>query len=154
MVLDNLHDTLIDYEIMGGKIARALAWLRSTDLKALEPGKEVVIDGERVFARVIEGSSKPLADCLFETHRLYIDIQVIVTGTEIQHWAPLKELTQVKKPYNFDSDVVFFEDPERSIPIELREGDMAIYWPADGHKPGCAVDAPAPVKKVVVKVAV
>jgi biofilm protein TabA len=32
------------------------------------------------------------------------------------------------------------------------EGTFLVFWPEDGHMPGIAVDAPAPVRKVVIKI--
>ena len=51
-----------------------------------------------------------------------------------------------------DNDVYFFEEPEFSGQVLLREGDLIVVEPEEAHKPRCAVGAPAQVKKVVVKV--
>jgi YhcH/YjgK/YiaL family protein len=51
-----------------------------------------------------------------------------------------------------ENDVVFYSDPDLYGQVLLREGDLIVVAPEDAHKPRCAAGAPAPVKKVVVKV--
>ncbi|MCX0221867.1 YhcH/YjgK/YiaL family protein, partial [Escherichia coli] len=36
--------------------------------------------------------------------------------------------------------------------ITLKPGMFAIFMPGEPHKPGCAVETPAEIKKVVIKV--
>jgi biofilm protein TabA len=55
-------------------------------------------------------------------------------------WAPTTQLS-VTQPY----------DPVKDV-ILARAGTFLVFWPEDGHMPGIAVDAPAPVRKVVIKI--
>jgi YhcH/YjgK/YiaL family protein len=43
-------------------------------------------------------------------------------------------------------------DPAVRSSLILQPGMWAIFFPQDAHKPGCAVAAPAVVRKIVVKV--
>lgn len=153
MILDNLHTTMCAYENGDFRFARAFKWLRTTDLKSLEVGKVATIDGGRVFAQVLSYETKKFEDAIFETHRSFADIQVMVSGREKHYWAPLSSLGPVKTPYNFEKDLVFFEEPEIATEFVLEEGQFAIYYPSDGHKPGVAAGGREQVKKIVVKVA-
>ena len=50
-----------------------------------------------------------------------------------------------------EDDVYFFEcDGDDCV---LHAGELAVSTPQDGHRPGLAVDGPAQIKKIVVKVA-
>ena len=40
------------------------------------------------------------------------------------------------------------------IDAGINEGDIVVTPPEDAHKPGCCEDAPAPLKKICVKVLV
>ena len=78
------------------------------------------------------------------------DIQYMVTGDEMFGVCKrdgLKEIDRID-----ENDVVFYSDPDLYGQVLLREGDLIVVAPEDAHKPRCAAGAPAPVKKVVVKV--
>jgi len=36
--------------------------------------------------------------------------------------------------------------------LQLEAGDLAIFLPVDGHRPGLQIDCPSLVRKLVVKV--
>ena len=154
MILDNIHTTLADYGAMSPKIARAVEWLKSRDLKSIEPGQVITVDGDRIKAQIQSYTTQAPSEGRFEAHRLFIDLQIIVSGQETIHWAPLARLPGVGTPYDYGNDLVFFQEPDWSVPIRMEEGDFAIFFPSDGHKPKCQVDAPATVGKIVIKIAV
>jgi biofilm protein TabA len=154
MILDNLNTTLADYGAINPKIARAIEWLKSRDLSALEPGQVITVDGDRIKAQIHSYDTQDESQGYFEVHRLFIDIQIIVSGEETIFWTPLARLPQIRTPYNFEKDIVFFEEPEWSVPLRMEAGDFAILFPSDGHKPKCKVGVPMTVRKIVVKVAV
>ena len=155
MIIDNLRTGMCDYGNMDVRLAKAFAWLKTTDLKALDPDQTIVIDDNRIKAMIQAYDSIKPADGSFEAHRMYIDIQIVVTGQEIMYWSPASELTSVKTPYNYEKDAIFFEEPKHSIPMLFRENDFAVFFPSDGHKPRCqAAGKPEKVRKIVVKVAV
>lgn len=154
MILDHLYSTRCDYGNMDGRLARAFDWLRNTDLKDLDPDQAIKIDGNRIFAHIQSYETVRAEDASFEAHLSYIDIQVVVSGTEAILWTPLEKLTKVKTPYKFEKDIVFYEEPEVSVPLTLEENYFAVLFPTDGHKPRCLVGKSERVKKIVVKVAV
>ena len=154
MIIDNLYTSQCDYGNMDCRLARAFDWLRGTDLKAIQPGQVIQIDQRRVSAQIQSYTSIRPEDGSFETHRSFIDIQIVVKGREVMYWTPAVNLTKIKTPYDFEKDLVFFEEPAFSIPFQVNEGDFAVFFPSDGHKPRCQVAGPEEVGKIVVKVAV
>lgn len=154
MIMDNLYTSHVDYGEMSAKLDKAFAWLRANDLKSIKPGQKIVIDGERINAQIQAYETLQPHETRFEAHRSYIDIQIVVSGREIIYWAPLAALTEIDTPYNYEKDAVFFKDPQVSVPLTLQEGDYAVFFPTDGHKPRCVVAESEPVGKIVVKVAV
>ena len=156
MIADNLYTSLTDYGSMDNRLACAFEWLKKTDLKALftKPDRTIEIDGMRVYAMIQSYMTQPASEFAFETHRAYIDVQIMVEGVEVIDWTPFANLPIITIPYNYEKDVIFFKDPAHSLPIRIADGDYAVFFPSDGHKPRCQAETPAPVKKIVVKVAV
>jgi len=122
------------------------------DGSGLEPGR-TEIDGDRVYALVIDFEPKPPAECRFETHPQHIDVIYLVAGAETIGYAPEADLGPV-----VDEDKAlgtrFYADPEEYASMKLRAGGLVcVCYPEDGHKPFCLLDPAAPARKIVVKVA-
>ena len=120
-----------------GRYAKAVDFLKNTDLAALEPGK-YEIDGKDVYANVTAYTTIPWEEAKYE-------------GSEVMTYAPAHEMT-VKTPYNPDKDVVFFENTTEGLQVVVKAGQYLIFNPWDAHKPKAANGAPAPIKKVIVKI--
>ena len=148
MIMDTL-ESVGKYAGLGPNFETAARWLRETDLSALEPGK-TVIDGENVYAIVSENSLEP-KEPLFEVHRRYADIQVLLRGREgFRYGRAGKEL--FGKPEND----VWFCEADRQLFFVLEEGGCAFFLPGEAHAPGLYPDgsgtAPAANRKMVIKV--
>ena len=72
-------------------------------------------------------------------------------GRERMLHAPADSL-DVDAPYLDEKDVAFYHDPPASSSVLVLPGQFAIFFPADGHKPGCMAGGREAVRKVVVKV--
>jgi len=57
-------------------------------------------------------------------------------------------------PGEYDEAKDFLHLSGSGDPVTLPSGSFMLLWPADAHMPCLAVDQPAPIKKVVVKIAV
>ena len=154
MIMDNLYSSHADYGNLSGKLARAFEWMKANDLKAIKPGQTIVVDGERISAQIQSYTTLQPGETRFEAHRLYIDIQIVVSGSETIYWAPLARLPRIETAYDYDKDVVFFHDAEVSVPLRLEAGDYAVFFPTDGHKPRCIASRAEQVGKIVMKIAV
>ena len=89
----------------------------------------------------------------FESHKDYLDIQMLLEGTEVIELAPVKDLT-VTKPYNKEKDIIFYANNVRGKDAVLEAMEPLVIGPEEGHMPGVAKDAPQTVKKIVFKVPV
>jgi biofilm protein TabA len=150
MILTTLAEADVHASAARG-IAAGLAWLRAFD-PSLGDGRHE-IDGDDVFALVSTYDTGPATEKRFETHRVYLDIQYVAAGTERVLHAPADALS-IETPYDAAKDIAFYAEPKASSSLLLRTGDVAIFHPADGHKPGCMAGGRDPVRKVVVKVKV
>lgn len=150
MILDRLERAGV-YRPLSVDIARALDYLRQTDLAALPDGR-YELDGERLFAIVQRYRPKPLQAARWEAHRRYVDVQYVVSGCERMGVTFLRGGLPVRQPYDAQKDVIFF-DAQGDL-VTAPAGCCAIFLPHDIHAPGLAPDGGDPeaeVCKVVVK---
>lgn len=143
----------LDHQVsMTNALRKAIDFLRRTDVHLLTDGR-VEIDGDRVFALVQRYDTIITDVPKFEYHRKYIDIQYIVSGEEVIGWAPAERMT-VTEAYDEEKDICFGTVPEGEMtPVYLKEGQLAVLYPEDGHAPKLAAGRPSLVLKIVVKVA-
>jgi YhcH/YjgK/YiaL family protein len=150
MILDTLQNAPLYYRL-GIRFIRAFEYLAQTDLVSLEKGK-YEIDGANIFAVVNEYDTVDAANEQMESHRKYIDIQYIVTGSELvghdflQEQIPSKAYDEAADYQLFAAHPMFFS--------RLEKGMFAIFFPSDLHMPNIKVSTPMAVKKVVIKIAV
>lgn len=152
MIRDDLNNAAL-YAGLGAGIGSALEYLRATDLAALPLGKHE-IRGQDLMAIVQDYETKLAADCFWEAHRKYLDVQFIVRGVERMGYAPLDAL-RVIQAYDEAKDFMKLDDP-RGVGdfMDIRAGAFAIFGPRDAHMPGIAAGAPSSARKVVMKVRV
>ncbi len=139
------------YKKLHHNLATAIDYIHQTDFLQMSPGR-YEIAGEDVFAIVNEYQTKPPQECDPESHRMYTDIQLMITGKERFGYAPLHHHIPTT-PFRADNDVAFYSIHEDDMNfVDLGPGDFIIFFPSDIHQPELMINQPAPVKKVVIKV--
>lgn len=152
MVFDNLKNCELYYG-MHPRFKEAFDFIKKALSENLAVGK-YEIDGKELWASVQEYTSKLENEAKVEAHKNYIDIQFIVSGTEVIEGFDLQKATP-KSEYNDVKDVMFYEDNSNSTKGILSENEYGIFFPNDVHKPGmCLNGNQTTVKKIVVKVKV
>lgn len=139
-----------DHDYLSGRFRMAYDFLKQPALCDLPLGRNE-IDGDEVYANVLEYDTVPACEKQLEAHRDYYDVQFVVSGEELIQYAPAYELPIVQN-YIEDDDYALLETPACVSSVTLRAGDLAIFAPEDAHKPGCTLDTPSHVRKIVVKV--
>ncbi len=117
------------------------------------PAGQYEIDGKDIYAFISEYETAVPKDRVFEVHQTYIDIQFMLQGIETM-WAADIQKGSLCKPYDPAIEAAFYECGENTCALVLQEGDFAVYFPNDLHKPSLAYNSPAPAKKMVVKIKV
>lgn len=148
MIIDSIKNyTLYPYGELWNK---AFDFLRTTSPE-MEEGK-VVLEGTDLFAGIDFYETKSREKAKLETHQRYVDIQVLLSGTECLEIFPKDELT-VREPYDPDKDAEFYEVPDQSpTKVTLTPGQFVVFFPEDAHMPCLnAADTSQPVQKVVIK---
>jgi len=123
------------------------------DIAALPDGRHE-IDGDRVFATISSYGTKRLEDGVFEAHRRYADIQILLEGEEGCGVIPGADWVKENVPYDETRDIRFLTTPPDFARFTLSPGLFAFFAPSDAHMPGIAIGAMHRVRKCVIKVAV
>lgn len=110
--------------------------------------KRYNFDGGR-FANAEEYETKLTSR--FEAHRKMVDVQIVVSGTEMIHFAPINDNFVVEEPYDEKKDIMFMAGEVKDT-VLLRAGDACIIGPELAHMPGMAVNGSSHVQKVVLKI--
>lgn len=150
MIIGMIKDSC-RYTGLSGRIAEALQWLQTIDLKVLQEGKNPV-KGEEIFCNVCVYNTMTEKDRVWEGHRKYIDIHFMIDGEEIMHISPACTMS-IKQEYNEETDFIEFEGKEQQR-IVLQKGMFLLAFPEDIHRTALQVQPglPRPVRKGIVKV--
>lgn len=127
-----------------------LQFLENNDLTKVELGKHVLTDA--AFVNVMEYETKPLEKVSPEAHIKYIDLQVIITGSEDALYA-LLDNQPVIKPYDEESDYALYS-AENYSRHTIKAGEFTLLFPEHLHQFGLASDEPVRIKKAVFKIPV
>lgn len=109
--------------------------------------------GNGVFANMMSYETKNRKDLLFEAHKQYIDIQIMVSGNEIiatEHIDDMHKYACVQ-PFG-DGDAELYECNNDCVDHVLGKGDFIILHPEDAHMPCVCIEEPKKVRKAVIKV--
>ncbi|ADU69194.1 YhcH/YjgK/YiaL family protein [Pantoea sp. At-9b] len=132
-------------------IARAIAYLASHDLANIAAGRYVdSATGWQV--QVLDLHTAPARENYPEAHRHHIDVQYLVSGAEVIGVANHPASLAVHQPYNAERDIIFYQHATDETLIRMVPGTFAVFFPQDIHRPNCAPELPAAIRKVVVKI--
>lgn len=151
MIVDNIKNCE-KYIALKADFKSAFDFIKKATNENLPLGRYELENGNYAFIQ--EYVTKDEADCIFEGHRSYIDIQYIISGVEVIKVADISK-TVFQDEYNEQKDVQFFADCQRAATTVIEEDEYGIFFPYDIHKPAMSLNGnKAPIKKIVVKVKV
>lgn len=103
------------------------------------------------FVLVQQGETNHFQDQKFETHKKYIDVQILLEGQEYMEWQYSKKL-EIYTPHCDDKDAEFYTG--EGIKMKFDKTMFAIFYPTDAHKACLHLDVQTKYKKLVVKLPV
>ncbi len=146
MIKDSVQNVSVYHGIQSG-IDKVLETIASGEYLNWDSGRHE-IQGDELFCLIQDYQTK--SEGKLEAHNKYIDIQVVIKGSESIAYAERSVLT-AEGDFNEDSDIGFFGGS--GDPIPLREGDFAVFFPGDGHAPGLTAKSESSrVRKAVFKI--
>jgi len=147
MIYDTVENLLL-YRGLSKNMDTAIRYILNNELSELPLGK-TAIDGENVYVSVMEGPTLPAEKAQFELHKNYIDLQLVLQGTELFEVAMGD--TAVVKPYESASDTCIVKADTSAVGT-LCEGRFAVYMTMEPHKPMIRAQGCDKVKKAVFKI--
>jgi biofilm protein TabA len=126
----------------------AFAFLKSHDLDTMAVGK-YVIDGDNVYATITENPTKNMDSAKWESHRNYLDLQMVIKGEEKIGVGDIKKLNVIM-PYDASKDLANYSGEGNfytAVP-----GTFFLFFPSDAHRPNITTNGNKPDKKIVIKI--
>lgn len=143
MVFISKNDT---GSVTNESLKACIAFMENCDPATLANGKHIVT--EDIFCNVMEYETKTVEGELFETHRVYADVQVLGTGTE--------KIALPTGKVEFQAYIEAKDNEpctaEGRTYVEINAGDLCVLLPGEPHLPCLANGASVPVKKLVFKI--
>ena len=140
------NGTALDYRGIHPNLDLALEHITPGFLSSLGEDR-VELKGEEVYCTKFTYETIPEEDAFFEAHRLYLDIHLMLSGSERVELASPSALTQFDEKGDF-----YAYHGEGRHSVVLAPGDFLVVFPDDAHKIKMRVDGPETVSKAVFKV--
>ena len=111
--------------------------------------ERVEIKGGDVYATRFTYETIPAEESFFEAHKKYLDIHIMVQGSEGVEIAPPEALSEFDRAEA--NDFYAYRGPA-SYKLTLSPGDFLVVFPNDAHRIKMQLNTPETVSKVVFKV--
>jgi YhcH/YjgK/YiaL family protein len=135
MIIDTLEN-LSKYVSLNPLFADVVKFIGEYRLAELEEGKHP-ISGSDAFVNIQVAKGKTKETAVLEYHKGMIDIQVPLSGSETFGYTPVVNLPTVD--FNAEKDIAKVPDTPAQTYVTVNPGQMAIFFPQDGHAP-CITD--------------
>jgi YhcH/YjgK/YiaL family protein len=146
MIIDTI-DNLGKYVALNPLFADVVEFLKTNDLQTMEVGKYPIKDKD-LFLNLSLAKQRTKDTAILETHINMIDIQIPITCAETFGYTPLEDLPDFE--YNAEKDITKYGDTKAQTYVTVNPGQMAIFFPQDGHAP-CIIEKEE-IKKAIFKV--
>ncbi len=146
MIIDTI-DNLGKYVALNPLFADVVEYLKNNDLQTMEVGKYPIKDKD-LFLNLSLAKQRTKDTAFLETHINMIDIQIPITCAESFGYTPLEDLPDFE--YNAEKDITKYGDTKAQTYVTVNPGQMAIFFPQDGHAP-CIIEKEE-IKKAIFKV--
>lgn len=131
------------YEAVIPGLQEAINFVNALDHRI--PGTYFLKNGKVMLQK---GTTHPLEGSRAEAHKKYLDIQLVLEGSEYCGWESIDELT-LDGEFSEDKDVGFYVGTLK--PVEITAGVCYVLYPEDGHAPCTHLTTPTEYTKLVIK---
>ncbi|CUO83826.1 YhcH/YjgK/YiaL family protein [Clostridium disporicum] len=147
MIFGNIKDKE-RYNFIDERILECFKYAIENNLNKFSTGTHE-INGDDVFVNVVSYKTTNKADRFWEAHRKYIDVHLMLDGTEKIALNHIDNLEQ--KEYEEEGDFLSLNGEESAV-VTLEKGDFLICYPEDAHMTAIKVDESKDIKKAIFKV--
>ena len=114
------------------------------------PTEKTLLDGENLFVTKFHLNTIPCEQTFFESHKKYLDIQIVTEGMERVEIAHPDTLTLTEEKGDF-----FGYTGQAEQSVILRPGNFLVVFPGDAHRLRLPVEQPGEAfTRVVFKIKV
>lgn len=135
MIVANLSNKS-EYYGIHPELDKALDCL-TEEFLAKVPTEKTLLDGENLFVTRFDLTTVPFEETFYESHKKYLDIQLLLAGQERVDIAHPDHLTLKEHKDDFYG---YTGNADQSV--ILRPGNFLIVFPGDAHRLKIAVDHP------------
>lgn len=128
---------------------QAMDWIKINSKNAEKGVYE--LRGQDMYVNVHGYDTLPEDQCIFESHRRYIDLQYCISGGECIAWQLSSNLIP-DRDYDPERDFQFYKPGICAAHFTLAPGCFAIFFPEDAHRPKQYDGTNQSVRKLVVKI--
>lgn len=146
MIVDSLKG-FERYTSLHPLFEKTFKYIGRTDLASMEPG-EYEIDGRDIYFTIWEGECISDEIPKLEVHDNYIDIHIVLRGTETIGIRDRSKCQGDNISYDQKRDIAFLEEEPENF-ISLGEMNLAVIFPHDAHSP---LIGNGLLKKAIVKI--
>lgn len=118
-----------------------------SQLTTLAEGVYPLNDTDKLM--IVSGETLPVNDGKFEYHQRYLDIQIVLEGSELMVWQTIDKLT-VDDEFDQQNDIGFMNGTGHCF--EISQKMFYIVYPEDAHMPGRHEAVANTFKKAVFKI--
>lgn len=141
-----------DDTVINNRVEAAVDYLKNLKVSEFDAGKIVHVD-DYFFYSIQSYDTKPAAECKLESHRKYIDIQIMISGKESMDLVDISRVS-LKENYNEEKDVMIWNESNRMNKTTLFPGDCIVIYPEMAHRGAQNLGETQHVLKIVGKVSV
>lgn len=132
MIVANLSNKS-EYYGIHPQLDKALDYL-TDDFLAKVPTEKTLLDGEDLFVTRFELETVPFEETFYESHKKYLDIQIVTRGMERVDIAHPDGLTLTEHKDDF-----YGYTGEADQSVILKPGNFLVVFPGDAHRLKIAV---------------
>lgn len=136
------------YQFLDEKVLACFDYVKNHDMLQMKPGM-YEIDGERFYVNLSEYTTTVRGERFWEAHRRYLDVHVMLKGTETIDLGFIEKMQQGE--YEPDKDFLPLNG-EASATVTLHDGDFLVCVPQDAHMTAIMDKQPQKIKKAIFKV--
>lgn len=138
-------------KVLPKAILKVINYLKESDFLSMKSGV-YKIEGEDIFAQVVDITTREKAKVNPEVHKKYIDVQFSVEGKEKIGFARDTGNNEVLEDLLNEKDIKFYKSIDDEIDLIMNKGSFVVLFPNDVHRPGCLMGGPCLIRKVIVKI--
>ena len=107
------------------------------------------LDGEDLVAITQTFSPKEFCEGRYESHYVYSDLQIMLSGEENIFYHPIVDLEIDEE--NIENDIMFYKKVDKGQSLPINTEMFMILHPEDGHMPSIKRTEQKTLRKVVFK---